>query len=192
MLVCAQFYGFHCPLENLSPNPLQINFYFPSEYSWGLFYFVFKPSLIWHRRAEKREIKTCDLIWVHSACWQITVSYSVMFKPIFRSTFYLCSMSLRPTTIWSYIRDCTNPKKQYVRLVKLKCARNTSFFYFIFLNSHMEPIILQTSHSFWEWSIFLYLYHFLFSLTNFQVDNWNTCPGSCKYDLSDPHVLENI
>lgn len=81
-----------------------------SEYSWVLFYFVFKPSLIWHRRAEKREIKTCDLIWVHSAGWQITVSYSVMFKPIFRSTFYLCSMSLRPTTIWFYIRDCTNPK----------------------------------------------------------------------------------
>lgn len=110
MLVGAQFYGYHCPLENLSPNPLQISFYFPSEYSWVLFYFVFKPSWIWHQRAKKREIKTYNLIWVHSAGWQISVSYSVIFKPIFRSTFYLCSMSLRPTTISSYIRDCTNPK----------------------------------------------------------------------------------
>lgn len=82
---------------------------FASASSWVLFHFAFKPSPLWHREAEKREIKTCNLIWVHSAGWQISVAYSVIFKPVFKSIFYLCSMSLRPITIWSYVRDCTNP-----------------------------------------------------------------------------------
>lgn len=62
MLVAAQFCGYHHPLDILSSSLLQVHFYFPSAYSWGLFYFPFKPRPIWHQGAEKREIKTCNLI----------------------------------------------------------------------------------------------------------------------------------
>lgn len=76
------------------------------------FCFIMLLNLVQYGTEEPEKEKSKLVIWsediLQSGKFQFLILLCLsLFSEVF---FYLCYMSLRPTTVWSYIRDHTNPK----------------------------------------------------------------------------------